>query len=168
MIDSQQETELMDVSDRYFTNDEVSAIVRRALRYQVASGHHTISYEDLAEIAQQSGISESALRQAIEEEETIGEFERAKEQWLAQRKAAFFHHLRSYCIVNGFLFLINVMTNPGGYLWVVWPILGWGIGLAFNAAEAFFPSDQRVERGARRLLRRRQRRAARHYHPRSA
>jgi hypothetical protein len=152
----------MDDANRQFTSDEVSAIVRRALQSQVASDY--ISYADLLDIAQQSGISESALRQAIEEEDTLGELERAKETWLWRRKSAFFRHLRTYCIVNGFLFLLNVITNPGGYLWVVWPILGWGIGLAFSAAEAFFPSHDRLERGARHLLRRQQRRQAREQH----
>ena len=152
----------MDDTDRHFTNDEVSAIVRRALRSRMASDH--ISYADLLDIAQQSGISESVLRQAIEEEDMFGEWERAKETWLLQRKSAFFRHLRTYCIINGFLFLLNVITNPGGYLWVVWPILGWGIGLAFNAAEAFFPSHDRMERGARHLLRRQQRRQKRKQH----
>lgn len=152
----------MDDANRQFTSDEVSAIVRRALQSQVASD--SISFTDLLDIAQQSGISESALRQAIEEEDTLGELERAKETWLWRRKSAFFRHLRTYCIVNGFLFLLNVITNPGGYLWVVWPILGWGIGLAFSAAEAFFPSHDRVERGARHLLRRQQRRQTREQH----
>ena len=145
----------MDDLNRRFTNDEVSAIVRRALRQQAKSDH--VSYGELVDIALQSGISEISLRQAIEAEEALGELERAKESWLARRRSAFFQHLRTYCIVNGFLFLLNVATNPGGYLWVVWPILGWGIGLAFNAAEAFFPRDEKVERGARRLLRRQQR-----------
>ena len=149
----------MDYSDRRFSTDDVSDIVRRALRLQTSSDQ--VSYEDLAEIARQSGISESVLRQAIEEEASVGELNRAKQEWLRRRKSSFFHHLRSYCIVNGFLFLINVITSPGGYLWVVWPILGWGIGLAFNAAEAFFPSEERVTRGARRLLRRRQQRPSR-------
>ena len=87
----------MDDANRQFTSDEVSAIVRRALQSQVASDY--ISYADLLDIAQQSGISESALRQAIEEEETLGELERAKETWLWRRKSAFFRHLRTYCIV---------------------------------------------------------------------
>jgi hypothetical protein len=151
----------MDDSKRHFTSDEVSAIVRRALRSRGASNH--ISYADLLDIAQQSGISESALRQAIEDEDRLGELERAKETWLLRRKSAFFRHLRTYCIVNGFLFLVNVITNPGGYLWVIWPILGWGIGLAFNVAEAFFPGNDRVERGARRLLRHQQKRQERQY-----
>jgi hypothetical protein len=70
----------MDDTNRQFTSDEVSAIVRRALQSQVTSDQ--ISYADLLDIAQQSGISESALLQAIEEEETLGEWERAKETWL--------------------------------------------------------------------------------------
>ena len=143
----------MQYSNRRFSSEEVSAIVRRALESQ--GGLDDISYEDLEEIALQSGISVGRLRQAIADEERLGEFERAKETWLTQTKSAFFKYLRAYCIVNGFLFLINVITAPGGYLWVVWPILGWGIGLAFGVSETFFPNEHKVERGARRILRRR-------------
>ena len=153
---TRHEVEAMQYSNRRFSSEEVGAIVRRALESQ--GGLDDISYEDFEEIARQSGISEGRLRQAIEDEERLGEFERAKETWLARKKSAFFKHLRAYCIVNGFLFLINILTNPG-YLWVVWPILGWGISLAFGVSETFFPSEHKVERGAQRVLQRREKAA---------
>ncbi len=37
-------------------------------------------------------------------------------------------HLWAYGVVNGILFLINLLT--GGGWWVFWPIFGWGIALA--------------------------------------
>src|SRR5260370_24868080 len=52
-------------------------------------------------------------------------YERARKR--AQAEAGFFVHLMWYGIIIGFLFIINLMTVPG-YLWVVWPALGWGFG----------------------------------------
>jgi hypothetical protein len=34
--------------------------------------------------------------------------------------------------VNGLLVIIWAVGG-GGYFWPVWPIAGWGIGVAFNA-----------------------------------
>ncbi|HAZ57607.1 MAG: 2TM domain-containing protein [Bacteroides graminisolvens] len=33
-----------------------------------------------------------------------------------------------YLVVNAFLVFVNLMTTPN-YLWVLWVIAGWGIGL---------------------------------------
>ena len=48
----------------------------------------------------------------------------------------FWGHLASYIAVNGFLLAINVL-NWEGELWVVYPMLGWGIGLAIHAFTTF-------------------------------
>jgi hypothetical protein len=39
-------------------------------------------------------------------------------------------HAASYVIVMAFLVVIWLLTSPGGYFWPIWPMLGWGIGLA--------------------------------------
>jgi class 3 adenylate cyclase len=42
-------------------------------------------------------------------------------------------HLTAYLLVN--LFLIGIWAaSGGGYFWPVWPILGWGLAVAFHAA----------------------------------
>ncbi len=51
-------------------------------------------------------------------------------------KKDFYQHLMSYAIVNLFLFALNLFTSPG-YLWFVFPMLGWGIGLAFHYVGVF-------------------------------
>ena len=140
--------------NRRFTSDEVSAIVRRALESR--GGQDDVSYQDLEEIARQSGISRDTLQRAIDEEEEVGEFERAKDHWIRLRRQKFFGHLRTYVIVNSILALMNLLTSPG-YPWVLWCVLGWGIGLAFDASDAFYPKAGAVERGAKRLLRKRHR-----------
>lgn len=38
-----------------------------------------------------------------------------------------------YIIIMAFLTALNLLTSPH-YLWVVWPALGWGLGLLLHAA----------------------------------
>ncbi len=140
-------------SSRRYTSDEVSAIVRRAL---AGSGGDDVSHDDLAEIARQSGVSLEQLDAAIEEEEREGELDKARETWIKRQKQEFFGHLRAYLIVNGVLLMMDFFVP--GPMWAQWPIMGWGIGIAFHASAAFYPSDKEVEKGARRLMAREHRR----------
>ena len=43
-------------------------------------------------------------------------------------KLGFRSHLFAYVLVNGGLVLLNLITSPD-YLWCLWVISGWGIGL---------------------------------------
>lgn len=45
-------------------------------------------------------------------------------------KQGFRAHATSYVLVMALLVMIWLMTSPGGYFWPMWPMLGWGIGLA--------------------------------------
>ncbi|HJU97602.1 MAG TPA: 2TM domain-containing protein [Jiangellaceae bacterium] len=46
-------------------------------------------------------------------------------------------HLLVYALVNAFLVLIWAMTNPDGFFWPVFPIVGWGIGVVLNAWDVY-------------------------------
>ena len=46
------------------------------------------------------------------------------------RHEDFRRHCLSYVMVMALLVAIWLLTSPGGYFWPVWPMLGWGIGLA--------------------------------------
>ena len=48
----------------------------------------------------------------------------------------FYANLLSYCLVIPFLFFINYMTSPGHW-WFWYPMLGWGVGIAFHAYGVF-------------------------------
>lgn len=70
-------------------------------------------------------------------------------------KAAFRKHLVVYLAVNTFLVLIWAITGIG-FFWPVFPIVGWGIGVAVNAWEVFGPdqvSEERIRREMDRLRR---------------
>jgi hypothetical protein len=134
-----------------FTVQQVEAILKRALKEHARDGG--ITREELIETARELGISPSEVEKAIRDEATLGEFERAKEEWHARRRNQFFRHLQSFAIINGFLFLLNMAT--GGGFWFVYPLLAWGVGLAFDAAGTFNPSSSKVDRGARKLMKKR-------------
>lgn len=70
-----------------------------------------------------------------------------------KRKEQFRQHLTSYLIVNGMLVVIWAIAGRG-YFWPIWPILGWGVGLAFDAAslrDTGGPTPAQIEAEARRL-----------------
>ncbi len=48
----------------------------------------------------------------------------------------FYLHLLAYLIINAALAVINLLSSPQ-YLWFVWSLLAWGIGVALHALSAF-------------------------------
>lgn len=63
----------------------------------------------------------------MNEEEALDRIEELK---------GFYSHLASFVAVNLFLFAINVVSSPGSW-WFVYPLFGWGIGLAIHAFNIF-------------------------------
>ena len=61
-------------------------------------------------------------------------------EWSAQAQhggqKSFRAHATSYLLVMVMLVAIWALTTPGGYFWPVWPMLGWGIGLASHGLAA--------------------------------
>jgi len=49
---------------------------------------------------------------------------------------AFYTHALQYGVVMVGLFVLNLFTSPD-YFWVIWPALGWGIGLATHGLSVF-------------------------------
>ena len=108
------------------------------------------------------GIEEREVERAIAEQREHGKLDEAREAYMQRKREEFRDHLRAYLIVNAALMLINI-TIAGGthHLWFWYPLIGWGIGLAFHASNAFHPGQRSIERGARRILRKRERLARR-------
>jgi uncharacterized membrane protein len=74
-----------------------------------------------------------------------------------RKKRDFHAHVFIYVMVNLLLTAIWFLTTPGGFYWPIFPILGWGIGVFFNAWDAYSPvapSEERIQREMRRLNRR--------------
>jgi hypothetical protein len=58
---------------------------------------------------------------------------------LARKRAAFKWSLASYMFVNAFLVAIWYFSSEDGdhYFWPIWPMLGWGLGIAFQYFSAY-------------------------------
>jgi len=61
-------------------------------------------------------------------------YNRAKKE--VQQIKGFYGNALSYVLVISFLIFINLRFSPQFY-WFFFPMFGWGIGLAFHAAEVF-------------------------------
>jgi hypothetical protein len=55
----------------------------------------------------------------------------------ARKRVSFKRNLVIYIIMNAFFWAIWYFATPGGYMWPVWAMLGWGIGLVFNYMDAY-------------------------------
>ena len=68
------------------------------------------------------------------------DFNEAKRYQLAQKKVKgireFYEHLTVFILVSVVLIVINLMTSPE-YLWFIWCLLGWGIGVVVHGLKAF-------------------------------
>ena len=61
-------------------------------------------------------------------------YQKAKERVEAIK--GFYIHLTVYVVVNLILFSINMIVSRDS-LWFFWPLMGWGVGLAFHALSVF-------------------------------
>ncbi|MBN1572116.1 MAG: 2TM domain-containing protein [Deltaproteobacteria bacterium] len=75
-------------------------------------------------------------------------------------KIGFYYHLTSYLIVNLTLVFIWYFTGAG-YQWFWWPMMGWGIGLLFHAANLFLSKSTFMDRMIQRELKREKERESR-------
>lgn len=54
-----------------------------------------------------------------------------------KKKREFWGHAVAYIIVNAFFVVVWYFFSGAGYFWPGWIMAGWGIGLAFNAWDAY-------------------------------
>jgi len=54
-----------------------------------------------------------------------------------KKQRDFRSHLLVYILVNTFLVVIWLLTDPNGFFWPVFPIAGWGIGVFMNAWDVY-------------------------------
>jgi hypothetical protein len=117
---------------RRYSDDEVRAILERALKHEPIEG---TPHEDLVQAAAEVGVSRAALEKAASELAVSREADDARAEILRRRRAGLAAHLYAFLGVNAFLFGINWLTTPGLW-WCLFPIFAWGLGLFFHARAA--------------------------------
>lgn len=160
-----------------YSDAEVEEILRRAIERQ-QKDVTGVSHDDLVAAAGEIGIAaadveaavaevragktgEAPARADVAESPAVVDDDAALDaQDRKSRRARFTRHLATYVVVNAFLAGMNVLT--GGQWWVLWVILGWGIGVALQGLGLLLPEDpRRRERRLRRLQARRDKEARR-------
>ena len=61
-----------------------------------------------------------------------------EEKTLAEKQTDFKRHLRTYLVMSAFFVVLNLVTS-GSSFWAIWPILGWGIGVAMQGLSLYGP-----------------------------
>lgn len=143
--------ETMSLPEKY-SNDEMERILQRAL---AKTSSANVSREQLMEVAKELGLSDAAIEQAIHDEIAFGGVEEAKQEWLEKRRADWRSHLLWYVGVNVLTMGLNFMQEDGHFTWALWMLFGWGIGMVSDTVDAFFPNQKKLEKGVRKILRKR-------------
>jgi hypothetical protein len=156
------------MSGRAYTEAERDEILRRAAERAAKRGE-SIGHDELVAAAGEVGIDadevERAAREIEEERATQSEKALAKELVARHRRERWRRlgrHAASYAAVNGGLLALNLLI--GGPLWALFPITGWGIGLAMHligVALAPTPDERTVRRMLEKEARQREREARR-------
>jgi hypothetical protein len=71
-----------------------------------------------------------------------------------RKRRDFWPHLLVYVMVNTLFVAVWVMTGSDAFFWPIFPIAGWGIGIAMHAWDAFFRSgitEEDIDREVARL-----------------
>ena len=72
-----------------------------------------------------------------------------------KKRKKFFSHVIMWVVMSIFFILLNLSTTD--YFWAIFPILGWGIAVAFHGIQIFTNEweDSEIDREYERLKRRR-------------
>ena len=158
----------MSASRPTYTQEEVTEILKRALRQQ-SMRDQGLSHDQLLEMADEVGIDRAALETAAGELERVraDELVRSNEsRELTEERSRLFvrfvSSLLTYLVVNVALYFLDRQLTGGAWL-SYWVMFVWGLGLLFQLRNVLFPAHslQRRKRRELKLAEREQRRAER-------
>lgn len=120
-----------------YTQEDGDEILKRAIAIDTLESN---TQDIVRRTAAELGVSEQAVERA-EREYFREKMERAElEQFAAHQRKSFFSHLGTYLLVNAFLVGIDLFSD-GKLEWALYPLLGWGIGIAMHAIGIFSRSS---------------------------
>ncbi len=142
---------------RTYSQEEVDAILERALRAEAKDGTR-LTHDELVAAAAEVGIPKDAIDAAAREDEALVSDKQLLATWKRRARMAVVRHFVTYALVSAMLAFINFMTGAH-FLWFPIVMLGWGIGIAMHFINTFFADEERVLERERRRADRRARRA---------
>jgi hypothetical protein len=136
-----------------YRQDEVQQILNIAIARQTTT--EELSRSQLIEIAEEMGISLPELHEA--ETAWLQQRQVDQERYLFDqyRRTRFRHRVTRYAIVNASLIILNVVT-VGHLSWALYPLLGWGAGVALGGWRTFQRQGEPYENAFAKWQRQRQ------------
>ena len=125
-----------------YRSEDVQQILQRAMAHKQEG---EFSREQLLEMASELGISPDILQAAEQEWLAQREGVRERQAFNTYQRRAFRAHLIPYLAVNTFLILLNLLTSPSRF-WAIYPLLGWGLGLALHGWSAYQTEGENYEK----------------------
>jgi len=137
-----------------FSHQQMQDILRLAMKKLPLKEGGQYTYEEIVMTAAELGISIEQIELALEEYAAVSEFDEARERYLEDKKDSFRGFAQTYGIVNGLLFILDVVILNGltGWDWSYYVMFGMGFPLAFKYMQAYFPKKKDIENGARKLV----------------
>jgi hypothetical protein len=140
-----------------YDDDEVEAILRRALERQMELGEK-LEHEQLVEAAREVGLDDDAVARAIGEIQAERNVTEIRARLRRDRRESWTRHFGIFAIVAGGLVLLNTLGLAGGWALVI--AIVWAMFVALHAIRGFRQTtDREVEREQYRLNRAARRRA---------
>ena len=133
-----------------YSKEDIQQILALAMKQEWEQAD--FSPEQLGEMGAELGISPQKLERAEQQWFEQKHEQKARRAFVSYRLGKFQKHLFSYLVVNAFLVIIDLITD-GSLDWSYWPILGWGIGLAFEARKTYQLSGSEYEQQFRQWWR---------------
>jgi len=113
-------------SDRRYSQEEVDAILKRALERERAPAD-AVTHQDLLDTAREVGIEPAQVEAAIVEVKREEQRLAVKGEWLRRRKERFNRSAISWASVSALCLVINLVT--GGAMWWPWVFGPWGLAV---------------------------------------
>ena len=125
--------------DRCWSQEHLAETAGVSLRtIQRLERGESVSRDTVMALAASFDVDAGALTVDVAEEAAKAAIAREKEKNM-QFMQSFWIHLATYVFVIGLLTAINLAARPED-IWVLWPAIGWGIGVAAHGMTAFFTS----------------------------
>ncbi|MCG9896213.1 MAG: 2TM domain-containing protein [Fimbriimonadaceae bacterium] len=121
---------------------DLEAILHRALE-RSGSGSESELRRRLEQTAAELGISPEDLAAAEKEHAAEKQRRQEEEAYWAKHKTGFRAHLFSYLTTMVLLVVVNLMSSPE-FLWVLFPLIGWGCSVAMHGWAIHFKKDREL------------------------
>ena len=129
-----------------YTQDDIQQILHLALTKQSSNGDLEFSHQQLVEIAEEMNISLDTLHSARQDWLINQSSSQQRTEFDRHRQQKFNKSLGKYAIVNTFLVGINVLLMGGGFLWSLYVLGFWGMGLALKGWNLYHLADEEYDR----------------------